>query len=172
MAGDMPDMKALLALVAGGKSLSEAEAEAAFDIMMSGNATPAQMGGFLMALRVRGEMVEEITGAARTMRAKALRIAAPRGAIDTVGTCTYRMRTVFPSSVSAFEIPNAYASVRAPHRSVATPRTRVPRDEVDAKRSVGGVSVTGAIVPVPIMTPLPERPRSPFRRWLGSCMAW
>src|SRR3546814_4242293 len=54
--------------------------------MMSGDATPSQIGAFLMALRVRGETVEEITGAARTMRAKALRMEAPEGAVDIVGT--------------------------------------------------------------------------------------
>ena len=86
MTGDMPDLKALIGTVAQRKSLSEAEAERAFDIIMSGNATPAQMGAFLMALRVRGETVEEITGAARVMRAKALHIEAPPGAIDTCGT--------------------------------------------------------------------------------------
>ncbi len=80
------DLKSLLAMVAAGRSLSESEAEAAFDIIMSGDATPSQMGGFLMALRVRGETVDEITGAARIMRAKALHIEAPPGAIDTCGT--------------------------------------------------------------------------------------
>jgi anthranilate phosphoribosyltransferase len=83
MAGDL---KTLLAKVASGRSLSESEAEAAFDVIMSGDATPSQMGGFLMALRVRGETVDEITGAARIMRAKALHIDAPPGAIDTCGT--------------------------------------------------------------------------------------
>jgi anthranilate phosphoribosyltransferase len=80
------DLKPLLAHVAAGRSLSEDEAEAAFDIIMSGQATPSQIGAFLMALRVRGETVEEITGAARIMRQKALTIDAPPGAIDTVGT--------------------------------------------------------------------------------------
>ncbi len=84
--GSPGDFKALIAKVAQGRRLSEAEAATAFDIMMSGNATPAQMGGFLMALRVRGESVEEIAGAARAMRAKALMIEAPDGAIDTCGT--------------------------------------------------------------------------------------
>ena len=86
MTADAPDFKALLSVAAAGKSLTSEEAEAAFDIMMSGNATPSQMGGFLMALRVRGETVDEITGAVRAMRAKMTRIEAPAGAIDTCGT--------------------------------------------------------------------------------------
>src|SRR5438309_7645982 len=86
MTGDTADLKALLAHVAKGHSLSEAEAEAAFDIIMNGDATPSQMGAFLMALRVRGETVDEITGAARIMRAKAVSIDAPPGTIDTCGT--------------------------------------------------------------------------------------
>jgi anthranilate phosphoribosyltransferase len=86
MTGDTGDLKSLLAQVAQGRSLSESEAEAAFDIIMSGDATPSQMGGFLMALRVRGETVDEIAGAARTMRAKAISIDAPPGTIDTCGT--------------------------------------------------------------------------------------
>jgi anthranilate phosphoribosyltransferase len=83
---DVVAFKLLLGRVAAGERLDEDDAAAAFDAMMSGNATPAQMGAFLMALRVRGETVAEITGAARTMRAKALTIEAPPGAIDTVGT--------------------------------------------------------------------------------------
>src|ERR1700719_1555721 len=85
-AAAITDLKPLLAEVATGRSLSEGEAETAFDIIMSGNATPSQIGAFLMALRVRGESVDEITGAARIMRAKALTIHAPPGTIDTVGT--------------------------------------------------------------------------------------
>jgi anthranilate phosphoribosyltransferase len=80
------DLKPLIAAVAGGRSLDEHEAEQAFDILMSGDATPTQIGAFLMALRVRGETVPEITGAVRTMRAKMLKIDAPDGAIDTCGT--------------------------------------------------------------------------------------
>jgi anthranilate phosphoribosyltransferase len=80
------DFKSLLARVAQGRRLGESEAERAFDIIMSGDATPAQMGAFLMALRVRGETVDEIAGAARIMRAKAITVDAPLGAIDTCGT--------------------------------------------------------------------------------------
>jgi anthranilate phosphoribosyltransferase len=83
---DNADLKPLLAHVAAGRSLSETQAEAAFDIIMSGNATASQIGAFLMALRMRGETVEEIAGAARIMRAKALAVEAPPGAIDTCGT--------------------------------------------------------------------------------------
>src|SRR6202521_763492 len=80
------DLRPLLAEGAAGRALSESEAETAFDIIISGNATPSQMGAFLMALRVRGETVDEITGAARIMRAKAVAIDAPPGTIDTCGT--------------------------------------------------------------------------------------
>src|SRR5215472_11855144 len=86
MSIDTTDPKPLLAHVAMGRGLSEAQAEAAFDIIMSGNATPSQIGAFLMALRVRGETVEEIAGAARIMRAKAVAVEAPPGTIDTCGT--------------------------------------------------------------------------------------
>jgi len=86
MSIDTTGFKALIAKAAQGQRLTEAEAADAFDAMMSGNATPSQMGGFLMALRVRGESVDEITGAARAMRAKALAVDAPPGAIDTCGT--------------------------------------------------------------------------------------
>ena len=86
MSTALGDMKALLAKVADGKALAADEAETAFGIVMSGDATPAQIGAFLMALRVRGETVDEITGAVRTMRAKALHIEAPPDAMDVVGT--------------------------------------------------------------------------------------
>lgn len=82
----MTDLKALIAKVATGASLTRAEARTAFDVMMSGEATPAQIGGFLMALRVRGETVDEITGAVEVMREKMLRVDAPADAIDIVGT--------------------------------------------------------------------------------------
>lgn len=82
----MDQLKRFIAQVAGGASLTESEAREAFETIMSGGATPAQIGGFLMALRMRGESVEEITGAARIMREKAAPVAAPEGAIDTCGT--------------------------------------------------------------------------------------
>jgi anthranilate phosphoribosyltransferase len=82
----MPELKPFIAKVANGEALSRDEARAAFDILMSGDATPSQIGGFLMALRVRGETVEEIAGAVSTMRAKMLPVNAPADVIDIVGT--------------------------------------------------------------------------------------
>src|SRR5690606_19737109 len=65
---------------------SQDEAVQAFDIMMSGEATPAQIGGLLMALRVRGENIDEITGAVSAMRSKMLPVNIGVDAIDIVGT--------------------------------------------------------------------------------------
>ncbi len=82
----MPDFKSLIAKAADGATLNRDEARQAFGIMMSGEATPSQIGGFLMALRVRGESIEEITGAVETMREKMTRVDAPADAVDIVGT--------------------------------------------------------------------------------------
>ena len=82
----MESFKPLIAKVAAGATLTRSEAEIAFDAMLSGEVTPSQMGGFLMALRVRGETVEEITGAVAAMRGKMLSVKAPPEAIDIVGT--------------------------------------------------------------------------------------
>ena len=76
----------MLARLASGVVLNEQEAEEAFDIIMSGEATPAQIGGLLLAMRVRGESVAEITGAARAMRARMAAIPTPTGAVDVCGT--------------------------------------------------------------------------------------
>ena len=79
-------LKILIGKVAEGKSLNQKESKEAFDIIMSGVATAAQIGGFLMSLRLRGETIDEITGAAITMRAKAIKVTAPENAFDIVGT--------------------------------------------------------------------------------------
>ncbi|HJO96978.1 MAG: anthranilate phosphoribosyltransferase [Rhodospirillales bacterium] len=112
------DMKPLLAKVAGGDTLTANEAEAAFDIIMSGDATPAQIGAFLMALRVRGETVDEITGAVSIMRAKALKVSAPADAIDVVGTGgdasgTFNISTSASLVVAACGVPVAKHGNRA-----------------------------------------------------------
>jgi anthranilate phosphoribosyltransferase len=82
----MDRFRALIGKVATGATLTRDEAAHAFDKMMSGEATPSQMGALLMGLRLRGETVDEITGAVATMRAKMLPVQAPAGAIDVVGT--------------------------------------------------------------------------------------
>src|SRR6201998_2363974 len=82
----MDDLKSIIGKVATGATVSRDEAASAFDSMMSGEATPSQMGGLLMALRVRGETVDEITGAVAAMRSKMLRVNAPDDAVDIVGT--------------------------------------------------------------------------------------
>ncbi|TIN24781.1 MAG: anthranilate phosphoribosyltransferase [Mesorhizobium sp.] len=100
----MSALKTHIAKVATGTALSFEEAREAFDIIMSGDATPGQIGGFLMALRVRGETVSEISGAVATMRAKMLRVDAPDGAIDIVGTGGDNSHSVNISTASAFVI--------------------------------------------------------------------
>ncbi|MDA0654246.1 MAG: anthranilate phosphoribosyltransferase [Proteobacteria bacterium] len=115
---DARSLKPLLGIVADGNSLSVAQTTEAFDIMMSGEATPSQIGAFLMALRVRGETVDEITGAATVMRAKALPIDAPANAIDVVGTGgdqsgSYNVSTATALVVAGCGVPVAKHGNRA-----------------------------------------------------------
>ncbi len=112
------DFKPLIGKVATGASLTRDEAAKAFDLMMSGAATPSQMGALLMALRVRGETIEEITGAVTTMRAKMLRVDAPPNAIDVVGTGgdasgTYNISTLASLIVAGAGVPVAKHGNRA-----------------------------------------------------------
>ena len=114
----MSELKSAIAKVADGTPLSFEEARNAFDIMMSGNATPSQMGAFLMALRVRGETVDEISGAVSTMRAKMIPVAAPEDAIDIVGTGgdasgTYNVSTCAAFIVAGCGVPVAKHGNRA-----------------------------------------------------------
>ncbi len=82
----MDALKPFLTTISSGVTLSAAEATEAFEIILAGEATPAQIGAFLMALRVRGETVEEITAGAQIMRRHALGVKAPDHALDTCGT--------------------------------------------------------------------------------------
>ncbi len=107
MSGDIDDFRVLLAKVGNGTALGIDEAERAFDIMTSGDATPAQMGAFLMGLKVRGETAEELAGGSRALRAKVLRVKAPDGAIDIVGTGGDHHGTYNVSSCSAFVVAGA-----------------------------------------------------------------
>lgn len=93
-----------LGAIANGQDLGEDDAEAAFRAIMSGDATHAQIGGFLIGMRVRGETVAEITGAARVMRANALKVLAPADAIDTCGTGGDASGSFNISTASAFVV--------------------------------------------------------------------
>ncbi|MCO5085532.1 MAG: anthranilate phosphoribosyltransferase [Methylobacteriaceae bacterium] len=141
----MDAFKPYLAKVATGARLSADEARAAFDDMLSGEVTPSQMGAFLMALRVRGETVEEITGAVTAMRAKMLRVNAPEGAIDIVGTGgdghgSYNVSTVSALIVAGCGVPvakhgNRAASSRSGASDVLTAlgvKIGIPADAVAA----------------------------------------
>ncbi len=82
----MSTFKDFIAKVSDGHALSPEEAREAFEVILSGSATPSQLGGFLMALRVRGESIAEVTGAVATMRSKMIPVRAPANAMDIVGT--------------------------------------------------------------------------------------
>lgn len=114
----MAELKPLIAKVANGESLNREEARQAFDVLMSGEATPSQIGAFLMALRVRGETVDEIVGAVSSMRSRMLPVTAPADAIDIVGTGgdglgTYNISTLASIIVAGAGVPVAKHGNRA-----------------------------------------------------------
>ncbi|MCV2868582.1 anthranilate phosphoribosyltransferase [Defluviimonas sp. WL0002] len=102
----MSDIRPLIGLAAE-RPLTRDEAEAAFEALFEGAATPSQMGGLLMALRTRGETVEEIAAAARVMRAKCNKVRAPEGAMDIVGTGGDGKGTLNISTATAFVVAGA-----------------------------------------------------------------
>src|ERR1700674_4162556 len=125
----MDDLKSIIGKVATGSALSREEAADAFEQMMSGEATPSQMGALLMALRVRGETVEEITGAGTAMRTKMLRVTAPPGAIDVVGTGgdasgSFNISTCAALIVAGAGVPVAKPGNRALPSPLAPPGVR------------------------------------------------
>ncbi|WP_425049972.1 anthranilate phosphoribosyltransferase [Psychromarinibacter sp. S121] len=89
------------------RPLTRDEAETAFQILFAGEATPSQIGGLLMALRTRGETVEEFAAAAAVMRAKCHKVKAPEGAIDIVGTGGDGKGTLNISTATAFVVAGA-----------------------------------------------------------------
>ncbi len=148
----MDTFKAILGKVATGAALSARETETAFGDMLSGDVTPAQIGAFLMALRVRGESVAEIIGAVKAMRAKMLRVSAPPGAIDVVGTGgdgtgTFNVSTLASIIVAACGVPvakhgNRAASSRSGSSDVLTAlgvRIGIPPEGVSACIAEAGV---------------------------------
>ncbi|GHE87208.1 anthranilate phosphoribosyltransferase [Aliiroseovarius zhejiangensis] len=91
--------------------LSRAQAEAAFEELFEGRATPAQIGALLAAMRARGESVSEYAAAAAVMRAKCARVSAPEGAMDIVGTGGDGMGTLNISTATAFVVAGAGVTV-------------------------------------------------------------
>jgi anthranilate phosphoribosyltransferase len=141
---DLPDPAALKPYInrAIGSALMAHEAEEAFDIIMSGKATPSQIGGFLMILRMRGESLDEIAGAATVMRAKAKRVTAPAGAMDIVGTGGDGRGTLNISTATAIVV----ASLGVP---VAKHGNRAQSSKSGAADALAGLGVNiNADVPV------------------------
>ena len=103
----MSDRLKPLISAAADRALSRAEAEDAFAILFEGEATPAQLGGFLMALRTRGETVDEYAAAAGAMRARCVKVHAPEGAMDVVGTGGDGRGTLNISTAAAFVVAGA-----------------------------------------------------------------
>src|SRR4030066_768786 len=115
-------LKEAINLFVGNISLSEAEMAECMKEIMEGKATDAQIGAFLAGLRIKGETIEEITGAARIMRDKAITIKAPEGVLDTCGTGgdmshTFNISSTTPIVVSACGVPVA----KHGNRSVSSP---------------------------------------------------
>src|SRR5262249_8381231 len=120
----MDEVKAVIGKVATGAALTLEESAHAFDRMMSGEATPSQMGALLMALRVRGETVDEITGAVSTMRAKMTGVDAPPDAIDVVGTGGDASGSFNISTCAAFIVAGAGVPVAKHGNRALSSRSR------------------------------------------------
>ncbi len=101
---------------------------------MSGEATPSQIGGFLMALRVRGETVDEIAGAVQAMRAKMTHVEAPEGAIDIVGTGGDASGTYNISTCSAFVVAGGGVPVAKHGNRALSSKSGAADVLVDARR--------------------------------------
>lgn len=147
------DLKSFIGLTAQGRPLSRLQSEQAFGIMMSGEATPAQIGGLLMAMRVRGETIDEITGAVSVMRDKMTRINAPANAIDVCGTGGDQAGTLNISTAVAFvcaacDVPvakhgNRAASSRSGAADVlAALGVNIDADTETIERALGDVGTT------------------------------
>jgi anthranilate phosphoribosyltransferase len=96
---------------AADRPLTSAEAEIAFEVLFNGEATASQIGGFLMALRTRGETVDEYTAAAAVMRSKCHKVNAPKGAMDIVGTGGDGKGTLNISTATAFVVAGSGVAV-------------------------------------------------------------
>ena len=141
------ELKRLIGRIADGERLNEAETEAALDLLMSGVAPPVAMGAFLMGLRVRGETIDEITGAARFLRARMTSVDAPPNAVDIVGTGGDSHGTFNVSTAATFVAAGAGVTI-AKHGNRAVTSLSGASDVLAAlgvKLDVPPVAVTRAI---------------------------
>lgn len=141
------DLKRLMNRLADGAQLDEAEVQNALDLMMSGVASPVAMGAFLMALRVRGETIAEITGAARFLRSRMTTVDAPPDAVDIVGTGGDSHGTFNVSTAATFVAAGAGVTI-AKHGNRAVTSLSGASDVLAAlgvKLDVPPVSVSRAI---------------------------
>ncbi len=113
-------IKEAISTVVGGKDLSQAEAAAVMEEIMTGMATPAQIAAFLTAMRLKGETFTEIAGMAETMQMKAIHVPYEGVAIDTCGTGGDGARTFNISTTVAFVVAGAGLTV-AKHGNRASP---------------------------------------------------
>ncbi len=141
----MNSLKPLLGRLADGQTLSEDEAEAGFGIIMEGAATPAQIAAMLMAMRLRGETVAEMTGAVRAMIARMIAVEAPPGAVDIVGTGGDAAGTLNISTAAAMVVAGTGVPV-AKHGNRAL-------------SSKSGASDALAALGINLDVPIPELPR-------------
>lgn len=139
----MQDFKPYLATIAEGEPLARSEAHAAFSLIFEGGVTPAQLGAFLMGLRMRGETVDEIIGAAEAMRAAMIPVTAPEGAIDIVGTGGDGAGTYNISTLSAI-IAAACGAVVAKHGGKASSSRSGASDVLGELRVKVGISPAAA----------------------------
>ena len=140
---DGPAFRDILAAVADGRTLNRDQARHAFSLLMEGQISQAQTAAFLMALRVRTEQVEEIAGAAQAMRAKATRVRAPAGAVDTCGTGGDGLGTVNVSTATALVVAGCGVPV-AKHGNRAVSSKSGSSDVLDAL----GVNVAAPVAAV------------------------
>ncbi len=141
----MNSLKPTLARLASGETLSADEAEQAFGVVMSGEATPAQIAGMLMAMRVRRETVPELTGAVRAMLSRMVRVPAPEGAMDVCGTGGDAAGTLNVSTAVTFVLAGAGVPVAKHGNRALSSKT-------------GGADVLGALG-VNVDVPMDRLPR-------------
>ena len=136
-------VRAALAAVVEGRTLSLDEARLAMGSVMDGEATPAQLAALLVALRMRGETVDELAGFASAMRARVLPVDAPPGAIDVVGTGGDGSGTFNVSTASALVVAACGIPVAKPaSSSTDSPRIRSATSSAASWAEVASPSIT------------------------------